>query len=119
VRKISSPKRVASVPNLCNGQGQWGGNILGKRELLWFWQVSLPVQFQEVQHDWGAGTHWKLRATPERKSERSQISQKNFGWRNAGALERLERRARANWESVKKMAFFQMGVTPFQAMNQC
>jgi len=30
-------------------------------------------------------THWKLRATrEERKSERSQISQKDFSWRNAG-----------------------------------
>jgi len=45
-------------------------------------------------------THWKLRATwDERESERSRISQKDLGWRNAGAL---ERRARADWESVRK-----------------
>jgi len=27
VRKISSPQRVASVSNLCNGQSQWVGNM--------------------------------------------------------------------------------------------
>jgi len=27
VRKISSPQRVASVSNLCNGRGQWAGNM--------------------------------------------------------------------------------------------
>jgi len=31
VREISSLKRVASVPNLCNGWGQWVGNM-GKGE---------------------------------------------------------------------------------------
>jgi len=34
-------------------------------------------------------THWKLRALQEEtESERSQISQKDFGWRNAGTVER-------------------------------
>jgi len=48
------------------------------------------------------GTHWKFRATrEERESERSVISQKHFGWRNAGAE---ERRVRADWESVRKKA---------------
>jgi len=48
------------------------------------------------------GTHWKLRATrEERESERSEISQKVTFWRNAGAV---ERRARADWESVRKRA---------------
>jgi len=37
----------------------------------------------------------------ERESERSQIYQKDFGWRNAGAE---EKRARADWESVRKRA---------------
>jgi len=37
----------------------------------------------------------------ERESEKSQISQKDFGWRNAGAE---EKRVRANWESVRKRA---------------
>jgi len=27
VRKVSSPQRVASVPNLCNGRCQWAGNM--------------------------------------------------------------------------------------------
>jgi len=46
-------------------------------------------------------THWwKLRATwEERESERSQISQKDFDWRNAGVV---ERKARGDWESVRK-----------------
>jgi len=38
----------------------------------------------------------------ERESEKSQISQKDFGWRNAGAV---ERRARADWESIKQRAY--------------
>jgi len=44
------------------------------------------------------GTHWKFRATRE---ERFQIFQKDFGWRNAGAV---GRRASADWESVRKKA---------------
>jgi len=44
--------------------------------------------------------HRKLRATrEERESERSQISQKDFFWRDT---ETVERRARAEWESVRK-----------------
>jgi len=31
VRKISSPNRVVSVSNLCNGRWQWAGNM-GNRE---------------------------------------------------------------------------------------
>jgi len=31
VKKISSPKRVANVPNLYNSRGQWAGNM-GKGE---------------------------------------------------------------------------------------
>jgi len=27
VGKISSPERIASVPNLCNGRCQWAGNM--------------------------------------------------------------------------------------------
>jgi len=45
-------------------------------------------------------THWKLRATrDERESKRTQISQKDFSWRNLGAV---ERKASAKWESVGK-----------------
>jgi len=48
------------------------------------------------------GNQLELRATrEERESERFQISQKYFGWRNAGAV---ERKARADWESVRKRA---------------
>jgi len=48
------------------------------------------------------GTHMKLRVTrKERESERSQTFQKDFGWKNTGAV---ERRASANWESVRKRA---------------
>jgi len=35
------------------------------------------------------------------ESERSQISQKDFGWRNARAE---ERRVRTNWDSIRKRA---------------
>jgi len=42
----------------------------------------------------------KLRDTrEERESEWSQISLKDFGWRNAGGV---EKRARADWGSVRK-----------------
>jgi len=76
-----------------NGQGTWvTGNIF-------------PVLASESTRSFPGspawpGTHWKLRATQEEmESERSQISQKDFGWRNAGAE---ERRVRADWESVRK-----------------
>jgi len=39
VRKSSSPQRVASVSNLCNGWSQWAGNM---------GNGSLPVHFREV-----------------------------------------------------------------------
>jgi len=43
-----------------------------------------------------------LKATrEERESERFQISQKDFGWKN---VEAVERRVRSDWESVKKRA---------------
>jgi len=45
------------------------------------------------------GDPLKLRATRERESERSQTSQKDFAWRNAGAE---KRRVRADWESDRK-----------------
>jgi len=55
--------------------------------LLWSWQASLPVNFRKVQHDRNT-----LEATQEeRESERSQISQKDFGWRNGGVEERRVR----------------------------
>jgi len=68
-----------------NGLEAWVRGVL-----LWFWRASPLVHYREVQ-----GTHWKLRAIWEEwESERSQIFQKDFGWRNAGAV---ERRARADW----------------------
>jgi len=96
VRKISFPRRVADVSNLSNGRSQWGGNI-GKGECC----TVAPVLASESASSlpgspaW-LGTRWKLIAIATRKdreSERSQISLKNFGWRNAGAV---ERRARAD-----------------------
>jgi len=80
-----------------SGQGTWvKGNVA-------------PVLASESAHSFpgspawpGAGTYWKFRATrEERESERYQISQKDFGWRNAGSV---ERRVRADWESVRKRA---------------
>jgi len=51
VRKISSPQRVASVANLCNGRCQWAVNIGITKSLLRFWRANLPVYFREIQHD--------------------------------------------------------------------
>jgi len=48
-RERSLPKRVAGVPNVCNGRGQWAGNTGGV--LLRFWRASLSVYFREVRHD--------------------------------------------------------------------
>jgi len=51
-----------------------------------------PVLASESAHSFSVspvwpGTHWKLRATrEERESERYQISQKDFGWRNVPML---------------------------------
>jgi len=46
-------------------------------------------------------TYWKVKETQEeRESKRSQTSQKDFGWRNAGAVEKV----RADWESERKRA---------------
>jgi len=56
-----------------------------------------PVLASESAHSFSGspalpGSHWQLRATrEERESERSQISQKDFGWKNAGAVERMVR----------------------------
>jgi len=56
----------------------------------------MPVGFREV-HDRGptGNPRW------EERELRSQISQKDFGWRNAGAM---ARRVRADWKSVRKRA---------------
>jgi len=48
----------------------------------------------EVQHDRGPTGSLELHGR-----RGSRISQKDFGWRNAGAV---ERRVRADWEWVRK-----------------
>jgi len=116
VRKISSPRRVADVPILCNDRGQRAGNM-GKKKC--YSGVAERVRQFITEKSSVTGTHWKLRRASQEKSEseRSQTFYKDFGWKNAGAV---ERRTSADWESVrKKMACFQMGVTPFQSMYQC
>jgi len=66
----------------------------------WVTESVAPVLASESARSFSGspaipGTHWKLRATrEERESERSQIFQKDFGRRNAGAE---ERRVRADW----------------------
>jgi len=89
MRKISFSKKVANVTNLCNGQGQWAGNMckgeccsgFGKRVCQF-----ISGKFSMTGHP------LEVRATrEERDSERSQISQNDFSWRNAGAVERKVR----------------------------
>jgi len=58
VRKISSLKRIVSVPNLCNGRGQWAGTWINGIVALVL--VNLPVHFQEVQHDQGPTGNLRL-----------------------------------------------------------
>jgi len=78
------------------GQGAWGTGSVAPALAS-----ESGRSFREVQYDRGR-THWKLKATrEERESERSQISQKDFGWRNAGPE---ERRVRADWKSIRKRA---------------
>jgi len=80
VRKSSPPQRVASVSNLCNSRSQGQGT--------WVMGSVAPVLASESARSFPGspawpGTHWKLRAIREEsESERSQISQKDFGWRN-------------------------------------
>jgi len=62
-------------PGLLDWEHGWMGVPLR------FWRASLPVCYREVQRDRGCIGSLELH-------ERSQISQKDFGWRNAGALER-------------------------------
>jgi len=61
--------------------------------------------YQFITGDWGVPRDWGLTGNLSymrgRKLERAQISQKDFGWRNAKAV---KRRAKANWESVRKRA---------------
>jgi len=43
--EISSPKKSSRCANLCNGRGQWLGNM-GEEE---FWRTSPPAHYREVQ----------------------------------------------------------------------
>jgi len=114
VRKTLSPGSITGMPYLCNDQGQWAGNM-GKGERCFGFGESASSLPRSPT--W-PGTQWKLRATRERESERSQISHKDLGWRNA--IESVNRRARADWELVRKRADWQWHfLTPFQAMYQC
>jgi len=64
------------------------------------------------------GDSLKLRDTrEERESERSYMSQKDFGWGNAGPWRREQVPIVSRLgKGPLKVACFQMGVTPFQAM---
>jgi len=99
VRKISSLRRVVDMPYICNNRGKWAGNM-SKGECCS--SFGKCIRHFITGKSSVTGTHWKLRATwKEREPERFQISQKDFDWRNAGFV---ERRVRADWESVKKRA---------------
>jgi len=67
-------------------------------------------------------THWNLKALWEvRESEWSQISQKDFGWRNAGALKGMRGLIgrQLGKGPIESIACLQMGMTLIQAMYQC
>jgi len=68
--------------------------------LLRLWRTSMPVHYREVYRDWGPIGNLELH---ERKRSRRgpKLSQKDFGWRNAWAV---QRGARANWVLVWKRA---------------
>jgi len=79
VRKISSPKGVTSVPNLCNGRGQWERNM-GKGECCSDFGERV-YQFISGKCSMMGDPLEALRATrEERKSQGFQIFQKDFGW---------------------------------------
>jgi len=95
------------MPYLCNDWGQWYGK---SGVLLRFWWGSLPLHYREVQHDQGHTGSLVLHG----RRERTQIFQKDFGWKNARAIrETLEGEGRLN------VACLQVGVTPFQVMYLC
>jgi len=56
---------------------------------------SFPGSLADQGQTGSLELHWK------KESERSQISQKDFGWRNA---ETVERRERVEWKSVRNRA---------------
>jgi len=78
VRKISSPRRVASVSNLCNNRDQRAGNM-DKRECCSGFGKRV-CQFIIGKSSMTGAPNESLRAIREgRELERSQISQKDFG----------------------------------------
>jgi len=99
VRKISSPQKVVSVSNLYNGPNQWARNMGNEESCSGFGKRVGP--FISGKSSMTGDPLEAYSSREERESERSQISQKDFGWENAGAE---ERRVRAEWESVKKRA---------------
>jgi len=92
VRKVSSPKRVASVSNLCNGRGQWAGNMGKGKCLLRFWRASLPVHFLKVQHNrrptGSLELHGRRRSRKDPKYPRRSLVGETL--------------IRTDWESVRK-----------------
>jgi len=90
VSKILSPKRVASIPNFCNGWGQRAENM-GKGECC--------SGFSERVCQFISRKSSMTGYTGEKRVGKVPIFQKDIGWRNAGAM---ERRARTDWESVRK-----------------
>jgi len=105
VRKISSPGSITGMPYLCYDYEYWPGPAgwehVGRRGSI------VPVWASESDSSLSGSpvwleTHCKLSASwEERESEKVQLSQKDLVWRNAGAV---DRRARADWKSVRKRA---------------
>jgi len=87
VRKISSPQRVASVSNLCNGPCQWAGNMNKGDCCSGFGERVCP--FISGKSSMTGDPLEALRATREERE--SEKSQKDLCWRNAGAVERRVR----------------------------
>jgi len=98
VRKVSSPKRVATVPLIF---AMTRASVLRtwiKESVAPFWRVSPPVHHREVERDQDPVGNLELHG--RRGSQKGpKYPQKDFDWRNARAL---ERRARAVRDSVRK-----------------
>jgi len=76
VRNISTLSRIAGMPYLCNGWGQWAGNM-GKGVCCFGFGERVRQLITEKSSV--TENPLKLRVTrKERESERSQISQKDF-----------------------------------------
>jgi len=109
VRKISSPQRLASVSNLCNGRCQWAGNICNGECCSGFGKRVCP--FILGKSSMTGNPLGSLELYGRRGSQKdSKYPRRAFSWRNAEGKGRL---GIGKKKGLLILAWFYMGVTPF------